>query len=115
MLKESLIPTQLIKPTERGSITIDEIASENRLRIGYLITQACTLGVQLLWLKLRGKAEPVTVGKLLARFFQQMGVLWIKMGQLLSLRLDILPAAVCDELSKLQDQAHGLTPSFPDN
>ena len=38
--------------------------------------------MQLLWLKLRGKAEPVTVGKLLARFFQQMGVLWIKMGQL---------------------------------
>ena len=112
MLKESLIPTQLIKPTERGSITIDEIASEDRLRIGYLITQACTLGVQLLWLKLRGKAEPVTVGKLLARFFQQMGVLWIKMGQLLSLRLDILPAAVCDELSKLQDQAHGFNPEL---
>jgi ubiquinone biosynthesis protein len=107
MLKESLIPTPLIRPEERSPIIIDEIASEDRLRVGYLMTQVVKLGAHLLWLKLRRKADPVTLGKLLARFFQQMGVLWIKMGQLLSLRLDILPAEVCDELSRLQDQAHG--------
>jgi ubiquinone biosynthesis protein len=36
-----------------------------------------------------------------------MGVLWVKAGQLISIRRDFFPREVCDELAKLQDQADG--------
>ena len=36
--------------------------------------------------------------------FEELGPLFIKLGQLLATRRDLLPAAVLDELAKLQDQ-----------
>ena len=109
MLKESLIPTQLITPEERKPIVIEAVASEKHLHVSYLILQGLKLGMFLLWLKLTRRADPATVGRALADFFQKMGVLWIKLGQLLSLRMDILPKEICDELSDLQDRAHGFS------
>ena len=36
--------------------------------------------------------------------FQRLGGAWIKFGQMLALRFDLLPAAYCDELFKLLNQ-----------
>jgi predicted unusual protein kinase regulating ubiquinone biosynthesis (AarF/ABC1/UbiB family) len=36
--------------------------------------------------------------------FEQLGGAWIKLGQMLALRYDLLPAAYCDELFKLLNQ-----------
>ena len=36
--------------------------------------------------------------------FQRLGGAWIKLGQMLALRFDLLPAAYCDELFKLLNQ-----------
>ena len=36
--------------------------------------------------------------------FEQLGGAWIKLGQMLALRFDLLPAAYCDELFKLLNQ-----------
>jgi predicted unusual protein kinase regulating ubiquinone biosynthesis (AarF/ABC1/UbiB family) len=36
--------------------------------------------------------------------FERLGGAWIKLGQMLALRLDLLPAAYCDELFKLLNQ-----------
>src|SRR6185369_9261291 len=33
--------------------------------------------------------------------FQRLGGAWVKLGQMLALRFDLLPAAYCDELFKL--------------
>jgi predicted unusual protein kinase regulating ubiquinone biosynthesis (AarF/ABC1/UbiB family) len=35
---------------------------------------------------------------------ERLGGAWVKLGQMLSMRLDLLPAAYCDELFKLLDQ-----------
>ena len=35
---------------------------------------------------------------------ERLGGAWIKLGQMLALRLDLLPAAYCDELFKLLNQ-----------
>ena len=36
--------------------------------------------------------------------FERLGGAWIKFGQMLALRFDLLPAAYCDELFKLLNQ-----------
>jgi ubiquinone biosynthesis protein len=38
------------------------------------------------------------------RAFEELGGAWIKLGQMLALRFDLLPAAYCDELFKLLNQ-----------
>ena len=39
--------------------------------------------------------------------FEELGRFWVKVGQLMSVRNDIFSAELCDELSRLQDQAMG--------
>ena len=46
--------------------------------------------------------SPAPVGMRLA--FERLGGAWIKLGQMLALRYDVLPAAYCDELFKLLNQ-----------
>ena len=36
--------------------------------------------------------------------FERLGGAWIKLGQMLALRFDLLPAAYCDEMFKLLNQ-----------
>lgn len=54
----------------------------------------------LWWLADRRSRQP----ERLRLAFEELGPLFIKLGQLLATRRDLLPAAVLDELAKLQDQ-----------
>ncbi len=54
-------------------------------------------------------AYPHSRGKALRLFFEKLGPIFIKFGQLLSLRNDLFPADIIKELEKLQDD----TPPFP--
>src|SRR6478609_7309528 len=47
----------------------------------------------------------------LRALFERFGGLWIKLGQLLSLRTDMLSAPMCRELSRLQFEAVGFPPA----
>ena len=59
------------------------------------------------WRLLRIPSEPR--GERLRRSLESLGPIFIKFGQLLSTRRDLMPADIADELSKLQDQV----PPFP--
>jgi len=48
-------------------------------------------------------AAPLTVGVRLRLVFEELGPTFVKLGQLLSTRSDLLPADIAIELSKLQD------------
>jgi ubiquinone biosynthesis protein len=41
--------------------------------------------------------------------FEELGGLWVKVGQLMALRIDLFSAELCRELSLLQDQANGFS------
>ena len=61
----------------------------------------------LLWLRLRGRATSVAAGTTLRETFERLGGLWLKVGQLLSLRIDLFPQPFCEELAKLQSRSVG--------
>lgn len=51
-----------------------------------------------------GEAEPATLGRRLARAFEELGPTFIKLGQLVSTRPDVFPADIVEALMHLQDQ-----------
>lgn len=64
------------------------------------------------WLKLIGRYDKDASAVRLRGIFEDLGGLWIKLGQLLSMRSDVLPEPVCRELSNLQYKANGFSAYF---
>ncbi len=55
-----------------------------------------------------GEAAPLTMPERVKRVFEDLGPTFVKMGQILSTRPDLLPPAYLDEFKKLQDDVSGL-------
>ncbi len=110
MLKDSLVPSPLIPDEEREPIRIDTGPIQLRFRGIYVLAQISLLLLRVLWLRLTGRLNMRRLGRMIRELCQRMGVLWIKVGQLVSIRRDLFPQEVCDELVKLQDQADGFSP-----
>ena len=77
-----------------------------RYGFGYLLDQV-GLG-ELIFRRTRQEA-PLSLGQRLRLALEELGPTFIKLGQLLSTRPDLLPADIISELARLQDRA----PSFP--
>jgi ubiquinone biosynthesis protein len=65
---------------------------------------------QVTWLRVRGGLTGAEFGRRLRDALERLGGLWIKFGQLLSLRTDVFPYDFCKELERLQDQATAFPP-----
>ena len=64
----------------------------------------------LLWFarrRLRGRPSSIELAAALRGLFESLGGLWIKLGQLIAMRRDLLPSDFCSELGRLQDRAKG--------
>ncbi|MCH7872317.1 MAG: AarF/ABC1/UbiB kinase family protein [Planctomycetes bacterium] len=77
----------------------------DRLRIG----QYLEIGLQLITRNRREQVESLTTAERLRMVFEELGPTFIKLGQVLSTRPDLIPPAFADELAKLQQQV----PAFP--
>lgn len=110
MLNRDWIPTGLIDRSERPEIPIVDGAARLRFRAIRVGAGLILLCLKLLGLKLTGRLEARKAGRLIGDFCQRMGVLWIKVGQLISMRSDIFPRELCAELAKLQERAEGFSP-----
>jgi ubiquinone biosynthesis protein len=107
MLDPSLTPSRLIDPATRPPLLIIEPERPSAFRNLQVLWGVMRLSFLLLMLKLRHPGQAQASGARLRQLLEEMGGLWFKVGQLLSLRLDILPVEVCRELGKLQYQGIG--------
>lgn len=105
MLKEKYKTTPLFHSMERSKMETHEVLNLPKFRIFQLLG---LLFKTLISIKF-GKASDQTKGKAWCHFFEQMGGMWIKVGQLIAMRTDIYEKEFTRELAKLQYQA----PCFP--
>jgi len=112
MLDESTIPTRLIDPKTRPRVSIVEPVPPARFRSVIVLLRLTSLfvlaGVQRLFGRYTVEGHAVRLRNL----FEEFGGLWVKAGQLLSLRIDIFSPELCRELSKLQHRAQGFPAPF---
>ncbi|HEY2873910.1 MAG TPA: AarF/UbiB family protein, partial [Reyranella sp.] len=62
------------------------------------------------WSSVTRKSSADEKAVLLRELFERLSGMWIKLGQLMSLRTDILSIETCQELSKLQFEVRGFSP-----
>ncbi|HEX7154255.1 MAG TPA: AarF/ABC1/UbiB kinase family protein [Thermoanaerobaculia bacterium] len=73
-------------------------------RFAVLMAMLVRTLVPPLFLRLRGvRVSPADVGARIRRAFERLGVTYVKLGQFLAMRFDILPKDVCRELARLFD------------
>ena len=106
MLSPALTPTRL-DPSRRGRIVIVDVQPVSRFRTVTTVVTFLGLIRRLLWLRLRGRAESQVVGQTVRETFEHLGGLWLKAGQLLSLRVDLFSKEFCQELAQLQNRSSG--------
>jgi ubiquinone biosynthesis protein len=73
------------------------------------IDQYIEVGLQMISKKRAGRVERLTRPQRLRMAFEELGPTYIKLGQILSTRPDLIPIDFIQELAKLQDKV----PSFP--
>lgn len=107
MLDEALLPTLLERAKERRPVEIRPPEPEPRFPFLRILGG---FGRHLLggWFdRMTGRSDPDAEAVRLRELFERLGGLWIKIGQLASLRTDVFSEPTCRELAKLQHRAVG--------
>jgi ubiquinone biosynthesis protein len=112
MLDPKLIPTHLIEPAEVPPVVIKEPHRPSRFHLLYLITFFLRFYLGIFWLWVRRKLNRQEHAHRLRLAFERLGGVWMKLGQLLSLRTDVFSREFCLELSRLQARAEGFPPEM---
>ncbi len=103
MIASSLIATPL--ETSRRRPLVRPLLAPGRGRVFHIMRVIGGFAAFALWARLRRRANPRALGEDLRRRFELLGGVWIKLGQILSMRVDLFPADFCDAFVALQDQA----------
>lgn len=101
-----LVPTDLPTKTERPKI-VDNSRKPSRFPLLLIITVFGGFWLRNLGRKILGRYDAQKSAVRLREVFENLGGLWIKVGQLLAMRNDIFSDEVCAELTKLQSRAVG--------
>lgn len=109
VLKPSLVPTPLITKDEHPHIQIVPLSSSRHSTSGVILA-LIRLILSLIGSNLRRQKDPQADAQRLRQFLEEMGGLWVKAGQLISLRRDVLTPEMTDELTQLQYRAFGFAP-----
>jgi len=117
MQEKSSIPTPLNPHKARRVIEIVEPSAAYQKRFWRIIWFLFCFAGAYLAARLGGplareRFSPERRALRLRLFMEEMGGLWVKVGQILALRRDVFSAAFCDELARLQNRAHGFPPEY---
>jgi ubiquinone biosynthesis protein len=112
MLDPNLIPTRLVEPAEIKPVVIKTPSKPSRFHVLSLGLVFLMFFLGVAWLWVRRKLTRQEYARRLRLVFENLGGLWIKLGQLLSLRTDVFSREFCLELCRLQDQAEGFPPAM---
>jgi ubiquinone biosynthesis protein len=110
MLRPTLIPTPLFENGRRSRIELRPALFRETHGRWRLVSKVAPWIARNLWCRIRRRYSPEDSARRLRLLIEDMGALWIKVGQLVSLRTDFLSKAMCDELSKLQFRTIGFPP-----
>src|SRR5689334_2740092 len=96
MLNAAAIPTPLV--ATRDAVPIVELPRASRLPALRITGRLAWWVLTVLWLRLTRRQGAAEFGRRFRFLLESLGGLWIKLGQLLSLRVDLFPIAFCREL-----------------
>lgn len=107
---DSIVPTPLASGRPSKPIRIEPLPPASRFR-GLAVFAALLRFVGLrLWLRATGRMTATRDAALARELFERLSGMWIKAGQLLSLRTDLLTDEMCEALSSLQHRVAGFPP-----
>jgi ubiquinone biosynthesis protein len=110
MLKPADTPTRLLDPHERPAVVIVDPKPPSRYRSLYVLGKFAVLFLRMGGLLLRRRFTIRECAQRIRSTFEEIGGLWLKFGQLLSLRIDVFPTELCRELARMQERAAGFPP-----
>ena len=111
MLKKTLIPRLLVERDERPPVVIVDEPPHLKTRRRHVLFGLIRWASATLWLIVRRRYDQAAAAVRLRKLLEEFGGLWIKAGQLMSLRTDLMPQVYADELSLLQHQSVGFPPA----
>ena len=106
MLKTSWIPSPLVPAGQRPAVPLLAVVKPSRFRSALVVWQFLVLTAALIGLVMR-RGDRDRYARRVRETFERLGGLWIKAGQVIALRIDLLPESLCRELSRLQNRALG--------
>lgn len=106
-----VLPTPLeVANGRKRPIEIEPLDSGVRQRSFWTLWQFVKFLALGWWRGLTSKSSEHEKAVLLRELFERLSGMWIKLGQLMSLRTDIMSIEMCRELSKLQFEVRGFDP-----
>jgi ubiquinone biosynthesis protein len=105
MLSPRLVPTRLDAARASAIVTVP-VQPVSRLRTLTTVFALLRLCVDFARRRFKGPVDADVAGRMVRETFEHLGGLWLKAGQLLSLRVDLFPKAFCHELSQLQNRSY---------
>ncbi|OJX64112.1 MAG: hypothetical protein BGO95_02410 [Micrococcales bacterium 73-13] len=111
MVKASLAPTPLVDPATVPPIEIAPQVRPRRQSSFGLFFRLLGFAMRLNWRKKVLKRPEAELAAEVRDFLEDLGGLWIKAGQLLSLRIDLLSPEMSDQLAQLQYRSYGFDPA----
>jgi ubiquinone biosynthesis protein len=105
-------PTPLILRRHRQPVPVAPVVPPERFRGWHIMSRFAGYFAQQAVLRLLRRKDKLQPGVRLREILEEFGGLWIKVGQLLSLRTDAFSPEFCRELSRLQHRAIGFPPEI---
>lgn len=110
MLKTKWIPTRIIH--ERPRPEVREPEAPTRTRALRVLRVLVGIYLSIVWDRFRGRGDPASHGLRIRAAFESLGGLWIKVGQLVSMRTDIFDPELCGVIGQMRDEGCGFPYRF---